>query len=71
MTCQQCKSKRLVSVCSKASDLHFVTSLQSRLEVDGYLPNDLGVGGGDYVEIKYCLHCGQIQGKSTIGENVN
>jgi hypothetical protein len=28
----------------------------------GYLPEDLGIGGGDALEIDYCLECGQIQG---------
>jgi hypothetical protein len=30
---------------------------------DGYVPDDLGIGGGDYVEFDYCLDCGQLQGK--------
>ena len=29
----------------------------------GYVPSSLNIGGGDYVEFKYCLSCGQIQGK--------
>jgi hypothetical protein len=31
-------------------------------EHDGYVPEDLGIGGGDYVQFSYCLDCGQIQG---------
>ncbi len=30
--------------------------------MDGYVPNDLGIGGGDYVEFRLCLNCGQMQG---------
>jgi hypothetical protein len=30
----------------------------------GYVPNDIGIGGGDYIEIVYCLNCGQIQGSN-------
>jgi hypothetical protein len=30
---------------------------------DGYVPDDLGIGGGDYVEFDMCLTCGQVQGK--------
>ena len=33
-----------------------------RLHQSGYVPRDLGVGGGDDVEFTYCLDCGQIQG---------
>ena len=29
----------------------------------GYVPRDLGIGGGDDVQLAYCLDCGQIQGK--------
>ena len=29
----------------------------------GYVPRDLGIGGGDDVQFDYCLDCGQIQGK--------
>ena len=29
----------------------------------GYVPRDLGIGGGDDVHFAYCLDCGQIQGK--------
>ena len=29
--------------------------------VDDYVPRDLGIGGGDNVQLAYCLDCGQIQ----------
>jgi hypothetical protein len=32
-------------------------------EHDGYVPEDIGLGGGDYIDIKICLNCGQVQGK--------
>jgi hypothetical protein len=28
---------------------------------DGYVPDDIGIGSGDYVDFNYCLQCGQIQ----------
>jgi hypothetical protein len=31
------------------------------MQVKGYVPNDLGIGGGSYIEFSYCLYCGQIQ----------
>lgn len=61
MKCQRCESTRIVSLCSKASDLHDVRV--NGFEHDGYLPDDLGIGGGDYVEMDYCMNCGQIQGQ--------
>ena len=60
--CKTCKSDRIASVSSKASDLHCVQIVGGN-EHDGYLPSDMGIGGGDYVEFSWCLNCGQIQGK--------
>lgn len=34
----------------------------NNIEFDGYVPDDLGIGGGDYVEFDLCLDCGQVQG---------
>ena len=30
---------------------------------DGYLPHDLGIGGGGVLDIVVYLNCGQLQGK--------
>jgi hypothetical protein len=38
--------------------------------IDGYVPTDLNVGGGDYMEVRFCLECGQIQGEFPISEEV-
>lgn len=61
MGCQTCGSERILCVSSKSSDLNFVE--YNGIEHDGYLPYDLGVGGGDYVEIEVCMECGQLQGE--------
>ena len=61
MTCQRCESKRLCHICSKSSDLNNGGIVG--VEFGGYVPHDVGVGGGDYVDIQWCLECGQIQGK--------
>jgi hypothetical protein len=60
MTCQRCASERLATVQSHASDMHSVQIGDS--ENTGYLPYDLGIGGGDDLHMTYCLQCGQIQG---------
>jgi hypothetical protein len=49
MACSRCKSIRIANAGGKCSDLFGV-------------PDDLGIGGGDYMEIEYCLDCGQLQG---------
>jgi hypothetical protein len=30
----------------------------SFVEVDGYVPRGLGIGGGDYLEFAFCTECG-------------
>jgi hypothetical protein len=56
---------RIANAGGKCSDL-FCVSIQvdanNVVDHDGYVPMDLGIGGGDYMEISYCLDCGQIQG---------
>jgi hypothetical protein len=32
------------------------------IDCEGYLPSDLGIGGGDDMRISVCLDCGQLQG---------
>ena len=59
--CQRCSSLRLASILAHCSDMCSV-DLGGRHE-HGYVPRDLGIGGGDDVQLTYCLDCGQIQGK--------
>jgi hypothetical protein len=60
MSCQTCKSERMIDVSAKCSDM-FTASIGDH-EYDGYVPHDMEIGGGDYLEIYYCADCGQIQG---------
>jgi len=60
MKCQRCGSERVLSASCKCSD-RFNATLGT-VQFDGYVPDDLGVGGGDYVEFGVCLDCGQLQG---------
>lgn len=61
MKCQRCKSERILSSGSKCSG-RFTCSIGS-IDYDGCVPNDLGIGGEDYIEFDLCLDCGQLQGK--------
>lgn len=70
MICDKCGSDRIMGISSKASDLHFVEYDKLEIEHDGYLPHDLGIGGGDYVEFEYCLDCGKIQGVFPISDKI-
>ena len=58
--CENCHSERVASLTAKCSDLCGVT--YGVAEHDGYVPSDMGIGGGDYVEFDWCLDCGKIQG---------
>jgi len=61
MACQRCGSERIASVTAKCSDCCSVSV--GSYDKDGYVPDDMGIGGGDYVEMDWCLECGQIQGE--------
>lgn len=60
MSCK-CGSQRIVRVGGKVSDMFWAHQRDIGIEYDGYVPRGLGIGGGDYIEFKYCLDCGQIQ----------
>lgn len=60
MSCQRCQSERVADMGGKVSDMCFY-SVGSN-ERNGYVPDDMGIGGGDYLRFKYCLDCGQLQG---------
>jgi hypothetical protein len=61
MNCIKCSSDRILSVNAKCSD-RCIFNFGDH-EYDGYVPEDCGIGGGDYVYFKVCLDCGQMQGK--------
>lgn len=65
MNCQRCQSKRIVEVNAKCSDL-FSARFDTN-EYDGYVPQDLGIGSGDYIGFHYCMECGQLQGNFPMG----
>lgn len=60
--CQRagCESERIASVGGKTSDMCHVNC--EGFEHDGYVPEGLGIGSGDYLNFSYCLDCGQMQG---------
>lgn len=60
MKCQRCPSERVIQVTGKCSDCCGVYMDDSKM--NGYVPDDLGIGGGDYIDFDLCLECGQLQG---------
>ena len=62
MSCQRCSSDRILSISGKCSDCCTYSITNQNLTGDGYVPDNLNVGGGDYIEFTVCLDCGQQQG---------
>ncbi len=58
--CQNCNSERLMNVSGKCNDLCSLTI--GEMERNDYVPDFIGIGGGDYIAFEYCLDCGRIQG---------
>jgi hypothetical protein len=56
----KCGSKRVADIYGKCSDMCVVSMGDN--EHEGYVPEDMGIGGGDDIVFKLCLDCGQIQG---------
>ena len=74
MNCN-CGSQRIATVNAKCNDMFSIeiedceegksTGL-GKVEHQGYVPRDLGIGGGDFIKFSYCLDCGQIQPNSKV-----
>lgn len=69
MSCQRCSGVRIVKMTAKCSDMCNCSMVNdSKKETDGYVPRDMNIGGGDYVEFSFCLDCGQIQADFPVTE---
>lgn len=55
-----CQHKQILGVNAKCSDC-FDGSFNG-MSIQGYVPYDLNIGGGDYITFELCVECGQIQG---------
>ena len=63
-----CGSERLMTVSAKCSDLCHISLPEG--EIEGYVPDDLNIGGGDYVRIEVCMDCGRVQGEWPLPQDV-
>lgn len=69
MNCRRCGGGRLAEICAKCSDLcSYSLANDGEKRGNGYVPGDMGIGGGDYVEFSLCLDCGQIQAEFPVPE---
>lgn len=61
-----CGSERIAQISGKTDDRCFVRL--GNKEKNGYAPDGMNVGGGDYLNFKLCLDCGKIQGKFPVAQ---
>ena len=61
MKCKECGSESILQLGGKCSDLCW--AVFQDINKSGYVPNIPNLGGGDYIELKICTDCGQVQGK--------
>lgn len=66
MNCELCNSDRILEVSGCTSDRCAINFQDNTY--DGYVPYNLGIGGGDYISFNLCLNCGRIQGDFPIME---
>lgn len=59
MKCQKCESERVVHCGGHCQDRFYLTAYTNYY---GYVPAGLNIGEGDYIELKVCFDCGQLQG---------
>jgi len=64
--CIRCESDRILEIGGKTSDCY--GHAYKDKEYTGYVPDNVGIGGDDYIEFSYCLECGQIQGKFPVAD---
>ncbi len=63
MSC--CGKPELIVVNAKCSDMCHIR-YPDLTEEQGYVPRNINIGGGDYIEFSYCINCGKIRGKFPI-----
>jgi hypothetical protein len=60
MKCEKCQGDRILEISAKCND---TCTLEFKgVDTFGYVPNDLKLGGGDYIDLDLCLSCGHAQG---------
>lgn len=59
--CRVCGSTVLIEVNGKVSDMFSARDINEGFTYEGYVPEGLEIGKGDYIEFTYCAQCGAIQ----------
>jgi len=64
MTCKRCGKEDVITISAKCDDRCCVQYPDGK-ESNDYVPRELGIGGGDYVEFDFCLDRGSIPRRPT------
>ena len=62
MECLKCKSDRIIDLQAHCSDLFCLNYKGREIISSDYVPYEMGIGGGDDVDLEICMNCGQVQG---------
>ena len=57
LQCQRCKSERIIAIEAKCDESCYAIEFHNDKEHNGYSI----LGGGDFIDLTFCLECGQIQ----------
>ena len=68
MSCEKCESDKIVLIDAKCSDMCCIQ--YGGMEHHGYVSSNIGIGGGDYIELAVCYDCGKVQGIENFDEEV-
>ncbi len=70
MICHRCNNNQILRFGAKCSDLFDATyqAATGPIDYSGYVPYNLNIGGGDYIELAICMNCGQTQGTFPVPE---
>lgn len=67
--CNCCAEPKIATISAKCYDKFMITT--KGVKHVGYVPYDIGLGGGDYISFKLCLDCGKIQDYEENAADIN
>ena len=67
MGCIKCNGENILSIGGKTGDL--CSGELQGIDFEGGVPEGFNLGGGDYLQFKLCIDCGQVQGEFPITDD--
>lgn len=66
--CFKCQSDKILIINAKCNDMCQID--YKNHDYDGGVPNNLNIGGGDYIGINLCINCGTVQGEWPLHDDI-